>query len=66
MTREFADTEPPGWLNRNGWKIGLTLAALIGGFWWQRAGRDRRIAVGSVSERWLAEQQFDSGQHPPE
>lgn len=66
MTRESVDIEPDNWLTRNRWKVGLTLAAILGGFWWQRAGRNRRIITGAVSERWLAEQQFDAGQHPEE
>jgi hypothetical protein len=54
------------WLNRNRWRIGVALAAIVGGYLWHRTGRDQRISVGSVSEQWLAEQTFDAGQHPRE
>ncbi len=67
MTAQAVESEPSNWLSRNRWKIGITLATLVGGLLWQqRARRKRRIAVGPVSERWLAEQQFDAGQHPAE
>jgi hypothetical protein len=55
------------WLSRNRWRIGMLVAAAIGGgYWWHRAGRGQRISVGSVSERWLAEQAFDAGQRSQE
>jgi hypothetical protein len=55
--------ENRSWLNRNRWRIGMALAVVLGGYWWHRARRDERISVGTVSERWLAEQAFDAGQH---
>jgi hypothetical protein len=58
--------ENRSWLNRNRWRIGMALAVVIGGYWWHRAGRDQHISVGAVSERWLAEQAFDAGQHRDE
>lgn len=55
------------WLRRNRWRLGMLLAAVVGGsVWWHRAGRDQRISVGAVSERWLAEQAFEAGQRPEE
>ena len=54
------------WLNRNGWKLGFAFTAVLGAVWWRHAHRSQRINVGSVSERWLAEQAFSAGQQPPE
>jgi hypothetical protein len=55
------------WLRRNHWRLGMLLvAAAGGGWWWHRASREPRISVGAVSERWLAEQAFEAGQHSPE
>jgi hypothetical protein len=55
------------WVNRNGWRIGLALAALAGGgYLWRRNARQRRIAVDGLSERWLAQREFTAGQHPDE
>jgi hypothetical protein len=54
------------WLRRNRWRIGLALAAVVGGYWWHRASRRRRIDVDGVSREWLAEREFDAGQHPGE
>jgi hypothetical protein len=66
MDAQALQQDPRSWLNRNRWRIGMAVAAILGGYWWHRAGRNERISVGSVSERWLAEQAFDSGQHPDE
>ncbi len=54
------------WATRNRWRIGLACAALVGGYFWQRRARRRRVAVDRVSERWLAEREFTAGQHPEE
>jgi hypothetical protein len=54
------------WLRRNRWRIGMVVVAVVGGLWWRRIGRDSRISVGSVSERWLAEQAFEAGQRADE
>ncbi len=54
------------WIRRNRWRVGMLVAAAIGGYWWHRTGRDQRISVSSVSERWLAEQAFEAGQRPQE
>lgn len=55
-----------GWVVRNRWKLALALAAAAGGFWWGRSHPGRRISVDRVSEQWLAEHLFESGQHPME
>jgi hypothetical protein len=63
------DVVPPNhnsWLGRNRWKLGFALVALLGGVWWRRSHHHQRISVGSVSERWLAEQAFDAGQRSAE
>jgi hypothetical protein len=54
------------WLSRYGWPLGVVFAAVFGGIWWRRTQRPHGISVGSVSERWLAEQAFESGQRPGE
>ncbi len=55
------------WLRRNRWRLGsMLVAAIAGGIWWRRARRAQSISVGSVSERWLAEQAFEAGQHVEE
>jgi hypothetical protein len=54
------------WLRRNRWRIGMVVVAVVGGLWWRRTGRENRISVGSVSERWLAEQAFEAGQRTEE
>jgi hypothetical protein len=62
MEAQYSDDD--SWLNnKNRWRLGLALAAAFGGLWW-KAGRKRRILIDRVSERWLAEQKFESGQHP--
>jgi hypothetical protein len=53
------------WVRRNRWKLSFALAAALGGILW-RSGRQARIHVERVSERWLAEQAFESGQRPRE
>ena len=54
------------WAVRNRWKLVLALAAVAGGFWWVRRDPGRRIRVERVSEQWLAEHMFESGQRPPD
>jgi len=55
------------WVSRNRWRIGIALAALVsGGYFWQRSGRRRNLAVDRVSEQWLAQREFTAGQHPEE
>lgn len=55
------------WLSRNRWRLGFALAALLGGVWWRRSHHHPHgINVGSVSERWLAEQAFEAGQRSAE
>jgi len=55
------------WVSRNRWRIGLAVAAVIGGgYFWHLGGRRRRIAVDHVSEQWLAQREFSAGQHPEE
>jgi hypothetical protein len=59
--------QPNGsWLNRNRWRLGFAVAALLGGIFWRRSHRSNPISVGAVSERWLAEQAFEAGQRPVE
>lgn len=65
QAQEAVQANHDSWVNRNRWKLGLTLAALIGGWWWHRSHRPA-INVGPVSERWLAEQAFEAGQRPTE
>ena len=62
-TQAQADTS---WAVRNRWKLVLALAAVAGGFWWGRRDPGRRISVEPVSEHWLAEHMFESGQRPHE
>jgi hypothetical protein len=54
------------WLRRNRWRIGMVVVVVVGGLWWRRMLREPRISVGSVSERWLAEQAFEAGQRAEE
>jgi hypothetical protein len=55
------------WVSRNRWRIGFVFAALVGGgYLWHRTDRRQRIAVDRVSQQWLAEREFDAGQHPDE
>jgi hypothetical protein len=55
------------WVSRNRWRIGLALAAVVGGgYFWRRHGQRNRIAVDRVSEQWLAQREFTAGQHPDE
>jgi hypothetical protein len=56
----------PSWAFRHRWKIALALAAVAGGVWWGRRDPGRRIQVDPVSEHWLAEHMFESGQRPSE
>jgi hypothetical protein len=53
-------------VTRNRWKLALALAAAASGFWWGRSSRRVRIDVDRVSEQWLAEHTFESGQHQAE
>jgi hypothetical protein len=56
-----------GWASRNGWRVGLVLAALVGGgYFWQRSRWRRRIAVDRLSQQWLSQREFSAGQHPDE
>jgi hypothetical protein len=66
MNVQLAESDSRGWLNRNRWPIGFAVAALVGGLWWRRSHRRPPINVGAVSERWLAEQEFEAGQKPAE
>jgi hypothetical protein len=53
------------WVSRHRWRIGLALAALVGGgYFWQRSSWRRRIAVDRISDNWLAQREFEAGQHP--
>jgi hypothetical protein len=65
MDAEALPTNGRGsWLRRNRWRVGGLVAAVVaGGIWWRRTARARDFSVGSVSERWLAEQAFEAGQH---
>lgn len=55
------------WVSRNRWRLGVALAAIVGGgYFWHWAGRRRRIAVDRVSDQWLAQREFTAGQHPEE
>ncbi|MBP1636470.1 MAG: hypothetical protein H6Q10_3044 [Acidobacteria bacterium] len=63
---EGARHQPAGWVTRNRWKLALALAAAASGFWWGRSSRRVRIDVDRVSEQWLAEHTFESGQHQAE
>jgi len=61
------ESDTDHWMSRHRWSLGMVLAMVVGGgYVWRRMGRDRRISVDRVSERWLAEQQFEAGQHPAE
>jgi hypothetical protein len=66
MNAEDRYDHEPGWAVRNRWKLVLALAAVAGGFWWGRRDPGRRISVEPVSEHWLAEHMFESGQRPHE
>jgi hypothetical protein len=55
------------WVSRNRWRIGIAFAALVGGgYFWHRVDSRRRIAVDRVSQQWLAQREFEAGQHPDE
>lgn len=66
MNVQVEQSDHHSWLSRNRWKLGFAFAALVGGVWWRRTHSHRDISVGSVSERWLAEQAFEAGQRPVE
>jgi hypothetical protein len=66
MDVQALQSDHDSWFGRNGWKFGFVFAALLGGLWWRRMHRVQNISVGSVSERWLAEQAFEAGQRPGE
>lgn len=66
MNAEERPDADAGWAMRNRWKLVLALAAVAGGFWWGRRDPGRRIRVEPVSEHWLAEHMFESGQRPNE
>lgn len=54
-------------MSRNRWRIGFVVAALVGGgYFWRWNDRRRRIAVDRLSEQWLAQREFQAGQHPEE
>ena len=55
-----------GWASRNRWKLVLAVAAVAGGVWWGRRDPGRRIRIEPVSEHWLAEHTFESGQRSHE
>lgn len=67
MDAHALQPDQPSWFNRNRWRLGFALLAVIGGVWFRhrRRGPDA-IDVGAVSERWLAEQAFQAGQRPAE
>lgn len=67
MDAQALQPDNNSWLNRNRWRLGFAVAALLGGVLWRRSHQhSQRISVGSVSERWLAEQAFEAGQRPSE
>ena len=58
--------DPPsgsrGW-RRHGWTLGGLLAlTAVGGWWWRRRRRARAEDLPPVSERWLMEHEYESGQ----
>ena len=67
MNAEERYDHEPGWAVRNRWKLVLALAAVAGGrLVGPAATRAGASAVEPVSEHWLAEHMFESGQRPNE
>lgn len=40
----------------------MVAVTALGGFWWRRRVRRRRITLDPMSENWLSEHEYESGQ----
>jgi hypothetical protein len=52
----------PSWIRRHRWGIGMVAMTTLGGFWWRRRVRQRRIKLEPMSDEWLREREYESGQ----
>ncbi len=56
--------EPFGWLAQHPRTVVLALVAAVSAFpLWRRARRSKNIRLEPLSQRWLAEHEWESGRH---
>ena len=55
-----ASNEP--WILRHRWGIGMVAATALGSLLWRRRVRKRRIKLEPMSQNWLSEHEYESGQ----